>query len=682
MVKYAFKDITTVPSSESFVDIMLSKTNRQTPTIVRAKWKISSIRGFYMRKVQFTQQNIVTRLDKIITEFPRLDSIHPFYADLMNVLYDRDHYKIALSQLNICKQLVSNIGKDYIKLLKYGDSLYRCKMLKKAALGRMAKLIRQQKASFAYLEQVRQHLGRLPTIDPYAKTILLTGFPSTGKSSFMNKITKADCEVAPYPFTTKALFVGHSDFNYLRYQVIDSPGILDRPLAERNTIEMQAVTALAHLNATICYFIDMSPICNYSIEEQCKLFYSLSPLFGDKPIVVVCNKIDLRPFEELEVSEQQFITKLSKTKNVTMMEMSNEEEVNVMKVRNTACELLLDHRVQTKTASSDPKMKQIEDRLFVAQPQKRDNKQRETVRKDTLPAPRRRAILKRNIKEVVAENGGNGVFNFDTRLHWQLERDEWTWDCVPQFYDGKNVLDFYHENVERDCEELEREERALLIADIEAEPERERLAMLSMLSADDQLLHRYISRKVYFAKKESSEKAKLRNHKPIMGRQQKKTPLSQLKEKLGDLGIDTEKVEKSVVGEDRKRNEALDRRRRGRSRTRTTPSERVSTSSTRPSDNVHSGKDIQDIARRQSRSRSRAEKADPNYRSRSRSRSRVKGPSKGISSLRASKKADDLMKAALRSLNRQGKMNASDKHIYTQRPVHLFKGKQKHCAGR
>ena len=34
-------------------------------------------------------------------------------------------------------------------------------------------------------------------------------------------------------------YVGHMDYKYLRWQVIDTPGILDRPLEERNTIEMQ-----------------------------------------------------------------------------------------------------------------------------------------------------------------------------------------------------------------------------------------------------------------------------------------------------------------------------------------------------------------------------------------------------------------------------------------------------------
>ena len=55
-------------------------------------------------------------------------------------------------------------------------------MLKRAALGRMATLTKKLKASLGYLEEVRKHMGRLPTINPYDRTILLTGFPNVGKS--------------------------------------------------------------------------------------------------------------------------------------------------------------------------------------------------------------------------------------------------------------------------------------------------------------------------------------------------------------------------------------------------------------------------------------------------------------------------------------------------------------------
>lgn len=54
----------------------------------------------------------------------------------MNVLYDKDHYKIALGQVSKAIKIIDNISKDYVRMMKYADSLYRCKMLKKTALGR------------------------------------------------------------------------------------------------------------------------------------------------------------------------------------------------------------------------------------------------------------------------------------------------------------------------------------------------------------------------------------------------------------------------------------------------------------------------------------------------------------------------------------------------------------------
>lgn len=57
--------------------------------------------------------------------------------------------------------------------------------------------------------QVRQHMSRLPSIDPNTRTLLVCGYPNVGKSSFINKVTRADVEVQPYAFTTKSLYVGH-----------------------------------------------------------------------------------------------------------------------------------------------------------------------------------------------------------------------------------------------------------------------------------------------------------------------------------------------------------------------------------------------------------------------------------------------------------------------------------------
>jgi nucleolar GTP-binding protein len=286
------------------VDIVLSQTQRRTPTQVHPQFKISRIRNFYMRKVKYCQQTFHDKFTSILTEFPRLDDIHPFYSDLCNVLYDRDHYKLALGQLNVVRGVVDRVAKDYVRLLKYSDSPYKCKMLKRAALGRMCTAVRKLGDSLKYLEEVRQHLSRLPSINPNTRTLLLTGYPNVGKSSFINLITNANVEVQPYAFTTKSLFVGHFDYDYIRWQAIDTPGILDHPLSNRNTIELTAITALAHIQAAILFFIDISEQCGFSIEKQVSLFHSIKVLFKNKPLVIVLNKIDIMNFDHLPIEKQ------------------------------------------------------------------------------------------------------------------------------------------------------------------------------------------------------------------------------------------------------------------------------------------------------------------------------------------------------------------------------------------
>jgi len=187
MAQYNFKRIVHVYRPTDFIDIILWKAQWKTSTVVHKHYKITRIRQLYMRKIKCTQQTFHDRLSPIVHEYPKLEDVHPFYADLTNVLYDNDHYKLALGQINKCQHMIGNISKDYNRLLKYGDSVYRCKQLKKAALGRMTTLMKKQASSLEYLEQVRQHLSRLPPIDSNTRTILACGIPNVGKSSFVNK---------------------------------------------------------------------------------------------------------------------------------------------------------------------------------------------------------------------------------------------------------------------------------------------------------------------------------------------------------------------------------------------------------------------------------------------------------------------------------------------------------------
>ncbi|XP_064540298.1 nucleolar GTP-binding protein 1 [Drosophila montana] len=459
MSLYNFKKIMVVPPAKDFIDIMLSKTQRKTPTVVHKGYKISRIRAFYTRKVKYTQQNFHDRLSQIIQDFPKLDDVHPFYADLMNVLYDKDHYKLALGQLNTARHLVDNVAKDYVRLLKYGDSLYRCKQLKKAALGRMATILKRQASNLTYLEQVRQHLSRLPTIDPYSRTIIICGFPNVGKSSFINKITRADVEVQPYAFTTKSLYVGHTDYKYLRWQVIDTPGILDHPLEERNVIEMQAITALAHLRACVLYFMDISEQCGHSLEDQVQLFESIKPLFTNKPLILAINKIDILSLEDLPAERQAIITKLQDDKQVPVMFMSTVQETGVMEVKTEACERLLSYRVDQKMRTK--KVDNILNRLHLAMPTPRDDKVRAPcIPEQALARLEKNAAKserKRKLEKEIEEEMGDD-YTLDLKKNYEEIAEEERYDVIPEFWQGRNIADYIDADIFEKLEELEREE--------------------------------------------------------------------------------------------------------------------------------------------------------------------------------------------------------------------------------
>ncbi|CAI8502840.1 unnamed protein product [Hanseniaspora opuntiae] len=468
-MQLTWKDIPTVPNSNDMLDIVLNRTQRKTPTIVRPGFKIQRIRAFYLRKVKFTSEGFIEKIDDIILKFPKIDDLHPFHKDLMDTLYEKNHYKISLASVSKAKTLIEQVERDYCRLLKFGQSLFQCKQLKRAALGRMATIVKKLKDPLVYLEQVRQHLGRLPMIDPNTRTLVICGYPNVGKSSFLRKITKADVEVQPYAFTTKSLFVGHFDYKHLRFQAIDTPGILDRPTEEMNNIEMQSIYAIAHLRSCILYFMDLSEQCGFSIEAQVKLFHNIKPLFQNKSVLVVLNKSDIIKMEHLDQHNIELINSVKQMSGVEMIETSciNDQDLiaGVEAVRNKACDKLLSSRMECKL-KSDSRINNIMNKIHVSFPQKRDDVERTAYIPESFknlekydPNDENRRKLAREIEE---ENGGAGVYNINLKDKYILENDEWKNDKIPEIIDGKNIADYIDPEIMEKLRLLEEEEEKLM----------------------------------------------------------------------------------------------------------------------------------------------------------------------------------------------------------------------------
>lgn len=671
---YNFKTISVVPSSKDFVDVILSKTQRKTPTVVRKGWKISRIRKFYVRKIKFTQQNFHDKITVLIDGFPRLDDIHPFYADLINVLYSRDHYKLALGQISTARTLVDKIGKDYLRLLKFSDSLYRSKQLKRAALGRMCTIVKKLNASLSYLEQVRQHLSRLPSIDPNTRTLMITGYPNVGKSSFINKISRANVEVQPYAFTTKSLFVGHTDYKYLRWQVIDTPGILDHPLEDRNTIEMQAVTALAHLHSSVLFFVDISESCGYTIKQQVSLFNNIKPLFANKPLLIVANKTDLRKIESLDKADRKLLDSMTDDGNVKIVAMSNISEEGISVVKQTACDMLLEHRVERKLKGK--RITDVINQIQVAVPVKRDAVDRSV----TIPASvrARRAATKagavaepkRTEKDIELEHGGPGLYYINMQKNWKLANDEWKFDVVPEIMDGKNVSDFIDPDIEARLDALEREEEALEAAAAQLALEEDED---SDLDDEQKEMLAQIRDKKKMQKTEATIKSSQNG--PTLPRKYKTRTMEGMAAHLDSMGVDSDKMR------DRLRREARSRSRSRRNNDHNSDTEEEYDDES--DDGMQDDDDERETRgrkRTRSSSRTRASSTTRDARSASRSRARtVDEPpreSEGYSDKQQKKKARKEMKRAQSPFQRMAMKGEADHRVFDMKPKHLYSGKR------
>lgn len=684
MVIYNFRKIRTVPSAKDLIDIILSKTQRQTPTIVHPAFQIIRIREFYMRKVKFTAQNYRDRLQIIVEEFPQIDSIHPFYADLINILYDKDHYKLALGQINIAKSLIDGIGKEYVKLIKSADSSFRCKSLKRISMGRMSTLIRKQKATLDYLEQVRQHLSRLPVIDPASRTLIVAGSPNVGKSSFMNKITRANVEVQNYPFTTKSLFVGHFDYDYARWQAIDTPGILDQPLEDRNTIEMQSVAAMAHLKASVLFFIDISEFCGYSIAYQISLFESIIPLFNDKPIVVVLSKIDLKAPIDLDEESKDEIIKMAKLagakgefnwgeeivledteRSFLVTGISSKDDLGIDLAKNSGCRLLLKERVEKKMGSNA--VSGILNRLQVSFPSEVDPERvpyipgsvidEKVLKKEDkamYDEQKKARVLERDLEE---EAGGFGAYNLDPRKNYILENDEWKFDVIPEFVDGKNILDYVDPDIDRRLEELQKEEDEILKEIEEQEKREEMLRKSGQSTVDDllelsgeqlELLNRIRERRIIMrdrSRRERDAKA------PKPTRTQTKHKMDRFREHLDEMGMDSNEVGNEELNDMAERNRETGAKRR----------ELIKEKLERINEVVTIGAGS---TTRKDRSRIGSRSIDPQY----------KGFKSNDELKRQKKKTED--RAKIEKAGKWAKSGFGDHIIPNERPKHLLSGKR------
>jgi len=271
-----FERLPTVPTSEELLDKAFRRASR-------AEDDISQVRN---------AGNILSdNLSNLIRKFPSFENLPPFYREMADIIVGIDEIRISLSRLRWASRQIRQITREFTGRMKRSQG-EASSSARKAAFGRISSVMRSVEKDLLFLNSARNTLRKMPTIDPDLPTILIAGYPNVGKSSFITLITGARPEIASYPFTTRGIFVGHFSRGERRFQVVDTPGLLDRPLSERNEIERQTLAALRHLKGVVLYILDPSEHCGYPLESQLRLAEDLKGQMT-LPMLIVINKADL-----------------------------------------------------------------------------------------------------------------------------------------------------------------------------------------------------------------------------------------------------------------------------------------------------------------------------------------------------------------------------------------------------
>jgi len=272
---------------------------RKLPTVLTAEELIdkafrraSKVSGRSRREKALNKLSTISNVlrdyfNKIITSHPSYDNLDEFYKEMVDIVVGIRRLKKSLAALNWANKMTQQVITKGVRKIKGGKDP---EAVLKEVYGRVASIIEQIDDELRFLNEAKEKMKEIPTLsDDF--TVVLAGYPNVGKSSIIAEISTVKPEVASYPFTTKKIFVGYVE-NDVRIQIIDTPGLLDRPIERRNYIERKAISAINHLADLIVFVIDPTETCGYDLKSQINLLKEIRERF-DVPIVEIYSKADL-----------------------------------------------------------------------------------------------------------------------------------------------------------------------------------------------------------------------------------------------------------------------------------------------------------------------------------------------------------------------------------------------------
>ena len=294
IVKVSWRALPTVLTKEELLDKAYARAKKAADR-VDDNDRVFRVRKQLNRMIQTASDILSTYLMDTVNQWPSLDQSPQFDVSMIDACVGCDDYRHHLSMLQWAANQISKIATQNTRKITRTAKIELMHEARREAYGRISSLIGRIGPSLKWLGDSREILKRLPSIDQLSPCIVVCGAPNVGKSAFISALSSGNMEVNHYPFTTKRIHLGHFTFRRLQYQMVDTPGLLDRPMHKRNDIEMQAISALENLGSLVLFLIDESENCGMTIVEQNNLLEEILELLAETTVMIISTKADIHP---------------------------------------------------------------------------------------------------------------------------------------------------------------------------------------------------------------------------------------------------------------------------------------------------------------------------------------------------------------------------------------------------
>ncbi len=282
--------ITTILDADQLVDKAFLRASKKEKS---GRNRIERTKNTVTVKLNTISKVLESTMKRYEKEFPSFESLPPFYQEVIDIMLDTDRLKKSLGALNWARRRIKRLLMETAREVAGSTDTDKMERLRKKAYARTVSFLKQISEDLEFLQEARTKLNSLPDIRTDIPTAVVAGYPNVGKSLLVSKISSGKPKVAIYPFTTQEVGIGHFMVEGLKCQLIDTPGLLDRPADERNDIERQAVSAIRTLAEIIIFVYDPSGTCGYPLEAQEALADEIKDTFNHLEIMEVENKSDL-----------------------------------------------------------------------------------------------------------------------------------------------------------------------------------------------------------------------------------------------------------------------------------------------------------------------------------------------------------------------------------------------------